>query len=281
MYSVCIYFCGTKDQLDELIKKSSYDKFTNATPVKYDPAKSDDEYGALNTWTIVYDYNACEAFYDGNHIEEIEDNNPCVLTNCKNCNFENVYVGNDSTHNFVDKYSYPNGFVADGVKSSICQNDNCKFCEGNEPKTSSLSPIFYNFVYSIKEGDKFCIAMFYSVDSTALSLYENATGKTVSYGVVATAKGNITDKDTSIVSNPLDNNGTASLGNIIAANVTNNAPKSVQLIITGSESAWDAVKSVDFYILGYSFETGANLSYFNTSSSSSISNLSTISFSEI
>lgn len=281
MYSVCIYFCGTKDQLDELIKKSSYDKFTNATPVKYDPSKSDDEYGALNTWTIVYDYNACEAFYDGNHIEEIEDNNPCVLTNCKNCNFENVYVGNDSTHNFVDKYSYPNGFVADGVKSSICQNDNCKFCEGNEPKTSSLSPIFYNFVYSIKEGDKFGIAMFYSVDSTALSLYENATGKTVSYGVVATAKGNITDKDTSIVSNPLDNNGTASLGNIIAANVTNSAPKSVQLIITGSESAWDAVKSVDFYILGYSFETGANLSYFNTSSSSSISNLSTISFSEI
>lgn len=276
MYSVCIYFCGTKAQLDALIEKSTYDKFTNANLVKYDPSKSDTEYGALNTWTVVYDYNACQAFYDGVHVEEVEDNNPCILSSCKNCTYENQYIGNESTHNFDSEYAYSNGFNALGSKISFCKNANCLYCKDNEPLVEELSPIFYDFKYSRKVSDGFGLAMFYKVDRTALSVYEENTGKTVSYGVIATAKNNVTVNED--ITNPLDNNGNTSASHIITANVTENAPSSVELVIKGSLADWESVKDVEFYILGYAFDTNGVLQYFHTSSSSMIKDLTTFKF---
>lgn len=153
MYSVCIYFTGSKAQLDALISKSSYDKFTNATLVEYDPNKSDEEYGALNTWTVVYNYNKCKAFYDNQHAV-----NEDKLT--------------------LDFDSYTEKFY----EVCACEND----C-GMKTVVNEYEPIFSGVKFSIKENG-YALCASYSVNKTSLAVYDKYNeSATLSYGVVASA----------------------------------------------------------------------------------------------
>ena len=151
MYSVCIYFTGDKEQLDALISKSSYDKFTNATLVEYDPSKSDEEYGELNTWTVVYNYNLCKAFYDNEH--SMNENN--LMLKFKN---------------------YTEDF------SEVCS---CKNGCSLEITVNEYAPIFSGALYSVKENNTaLCVA--YSINKESLDIYnEYNKNATLSYGVVA------------------------------------------------------------------------------------------------
>jgi hypothetical protein len=152
MYSVCIYFTGDKDQLDALISKSSYDKFTNATLVEYDPNKSDEEYGALNTWTVVYNYNKCKAFYDNQHAV-----NEDKLT--------------------LDFDSYTEKFY----EVCACENG----C-GLEAVINEYSPIFTFVGYSVKENDSSALCAGYTVNHDSMAVYKKYNANvTLSYGIVA------------------------------------------------------------------------------------------------
>ena len=82
-------------------------------------------YGIIHTG-----YNKCDAFYNGNHVERLEegeaDTNPCVITFCTVCEIENKYVGSDDTHTFAIEYSYENGYLAEGKKVSVILGFNTK-----------------------------------------------------------------------------------------------------------------------------------------------------------
>ena len=152
MYSVCIYFTGDKAHLDALISKSSYDKFTNATLVEYDPNKSDEEYGALNTWTVVYNYNSCKAFYNNEH--------------------------SVSQDKLTLKYnSYTEAF------SEVCAcAKNC----GLEAVVNEYAPIFTFVGYSVKENDTTALCAGYTVNHASMAVYKKYnTNATLSYGIVA------------------------------------------------------------------------------------------------
>ena len=151
MYSVCIYFTGSKAQLDALISKSSYDKFTNANLVEYDPNKSDDEYGALNTWTVVYNYNSCKAFYNNEH----------------SVNEDNLTL----------KF---NSYTEEMSEVCACANG----C-GMETIVNEYAPIFSGVKYSVRE-DGYALCASYSVNKASLTVYNKYNeGATLSYGVVA------------------------------------------------------------------------------------------------
>jgi hypothetical protein len=152
MYSVCIYFTGSKAQLDALIEKSSYDKFTNATLVEYDPNKSDEEYGALNTWTVVYNYNKCKAFYDNQHAV-----NEDKLT--------------------LDFDSYTEKFY----EVCACENG----C-GLEAVINEYSPIFTFVGYSVKENDSSALCAGYTVNHDSMAVYKKYNpNAALSYGIIA------------------------------------------------------------------------------------------------
>ncbi len=149
MYSVCIFFTGTKAQVEELIKKSDYEKFNNASLVEWDPTKSDDEYGALNSWTIVYNYNKCKAFYNDEHSV-----NEDKLT----------LKFNSYTEVFSENCACANG------------------C-GLEAVVNEYAPIFSGVKYSVKEnGTALCAS--YSVNHESLAIY-NKYNTTLSYGLIA------------------------------------------------------------------------------------------------
>ena len=191
---------------------------------------------------IVYNYNACDAFYNGIHVEEVEDNNPCVVTNCVNCVYENKYVGNDSTHNMSTVYAYANYF-ANGTISSTCANEGCIYHTTPKVDNETLTPFFSELVYSTKEdGAEFGIYVEYKIDQDAIALYEVLSKKTVNYGVMAIMTSNITGNG------PLNKDGSTDANYVVAADVTNTKLACTQLIITGN---WAENSEIEITMLGF------------------------------
>lgn len=173
LYAVCIYFCGDKDQLDELIAKSEYDKFTNANVVEWDPSKSDDEYGALNTWTIVYNYSECKAFYDNEHLE---DTNPCLIE-CTRCNM--AEVDPNGQHSFTDKITYAD-YYSNGTLAKACATENCPY-HTNPLIDNTIAPLFTYLGFSSNGVD---ITVGYTVNIEAYNDFVECGNALASFGVV-------------------------------------------------------------------------------------------------
>ncbi len=130
---------------------------------------------------FVYGYNKCDAFYGGVHKEKAEDNNPCWLTECSVCSLANAYCGNENTHNVSYKIAYSD-YTANGSKLACCSNENCEY--QNVVVDNTLEPLFVYLGYSANMGGT-KITVGYKVNQEALKAYEESTGKTLSYGVVA------------------------------------------------------------------------------------------------
>ncbi len=249
-----LIFTGTKEQAEAFgaSKVISYEEYA-ATGFAHEAG------------TIVYGYSACDAFYNGVHVEEVEDNNPCVVTNCQNCVCENKYVGGDensATHNFVEVFEYKNGYFANGTITKTCQNAGCKYCEEAYVDSETLLPLFSELQYSVKNGSRvdFGVYVEYKVNQDAIALYEELSGKTVSYGVVAVGTEN-TDAN-----GPLNANGTLNTtNNVVSANATSVSLAKVTLIITGSRELWSSKLDKAIYVLGYATD-GDNLQYIGSAS---------------
>lgn len=173
MYSVCIYFCGDKDDIDALIAKSEYDKFTNANLVEWDPSKSDDEYGALNTWTVVYNYSECKAFYDNEHLE---DTNPCLIE-CTRCDM--AEVDPNGQHSFTDKITYAD-YYSNGTLARTCATENCPY-HTNPLVDNSIAPLFTYLGFSSNGID---ITVGYTVNLDAYNAFVEHGNALASFGVV-------------------------------------------------------------------------------------------------
>ena len=244
----------------------------------YTTIQSYDEWVAQGSPTgkrMVYGYNRCEAFYDGNHVLDEEKSNDCVGV-CLNCGM--ITPKAEPKHSFTTVYAYENGFATVGTKTECCSNEGCPLKA--DARVSEIPAIFNGFMYATREeSDSRCgMVMTYGVNIEALENYQDNTGKLVSYGVLAVAKANASD-------NILNADGTSSAQSIVSANVT--GTPSVDLIIWGSKNAWEtemdgvAVKDIPFYIVGYASYNGA-VSYFcGETSSGKLSDLTSKSYSEI
>ena len=156
---VKFFYTGTQEQLANAItnfkagKSSGTNnwKFTGATQISYaDYIASPDTYN--DKCYIIYDYNQCDAFYNGNH-----DNKTTIA------------------------YS---SFMLSGEKTTECAN--CKLAT-----TTAVNPLFTTKGFSIPEDQGDGIAIGFVIDHQAINEYKQITGKSISYGVFATLYDNI------------------------------------------------------------------------------------------
>ncbi|MBQ7226000.1 MAG: leucine-rich repeat domain-containing protein [Clostridia bacterium] len=178
----------------------------------------------FHTLSEVYDINAHEAegvhyndrvYQQGNCGYDETTTNTCVI-----CKLQSVVVGEKATgnHTYEDDFNcetalacevclktlkealahdikttilYEKGYTAEGLKTVACQNEGCSHSECEE-KTNAL---FSCLGYSAPENGKGGIAIGFTVNNVAIAEYEEATGKTVSYGVFAAIKDRLNGGD--------------------------------------------------------------------------------------
>ena len=266
--NVTFYFDGTEAQaiaLQNAFKNNvtscgNNGKITGATIISLE------EYNKLSEITkcyLVFGGNTCEMFYNGNHVEnDTVNGNACYLADCKNCDFEGKYIGDDDTHNLNHEYTYANGYMAAGQIVSVCQNSGCKHGTESTAITSPLDALFNSLEYSVAE-EGFGICVKYNVNKDALAVYKNS-GKSISFGVVAIMADKVQGNG------PLANNGKLTTEkNVVAADVTADNLRAVTLRIAGDENAWKDNASRAIYVLGYA-TNGTDLEYLGTASGAQV-----------
>ena len=195
---VKFFYCGNKDQLLNAIANfksgtsSATDNngnFTNATPVAYaDYLANPDNYKTGDY--IIYDYSACDAFHGGNH-------------------------------DYTVKY----GFAGEKYLSDYCAYSTCKDC-GKKETSVVTSALFTCHGYSAPENGAGGIAVGFTVNNEAIKVYEEISGKVLTYGVFAAAKEKLGTNDI------FGTDGKASSG-VINAEITSNTINSFELRICG------------------------------------------------
>ena len=255
------YYCGTEAEWDRLIAKISLGK-NGAVGTD----SGENIITAKASGKVVFNYNACDAFYNGVHQEEVEDNNPCWLTDCKNCEKGSLYVGNESTHNYKYKASYTNYF-ANGDKLAICQNANCE-CGKEYEVVDTVAPIISRIKGYATSDDGKEITFGYDIDTDALAYYNELADTALELGFVVAVNAYLDGA-------PLANDGTEATlakGKVVKT-VTNAVYSSVDFRLTGK---WDnnvtigdeetQLKYVELFIAGYIFDGTVN--YVNNEGSS-------------
>lgn len=101
---------------------------------------------------LVYGYSACDAFYNGNHAETEAEQR----------------------------------FEGDAYLTSYCEYSTCPRCQEGT-KTEICAPLFVNKGYS-REIDGAFFDFGFAANKEAIALYEEITGETLSYGVIAANK---------------------------------------------------------------------------------------------
>ena len=139
-------------------------------------------------------------------------------------------------HVNATRFEYANGFASAGVKSVGCYK-----C--NEAETSELSPLFTCLGYSASEYGIGGIAIGYTVNDEAIANYEDATGKTLNYGVFAVTQEKLGDNDI------FGSDGTVAKG-VITADVSSHGFAAFELKITGfADDQKDLLLAMGAYVI--------------------------------
>ena len=149
---VVYYYTGAKDSLT--IHGTHNAAILNAEWISADnftSASADKNY-------IVYGYNKCDAFYNGEHLTT------------------------EQAYDFTS-------FAEKSYVKSICSRCN----QGTVLK--EIAPLFTCLGYSAPENGKGGIAIGFTVSNVAIAEYEEITGKTVSYGMFVVLKDRLGDND--------------------------------------------------------------------------------------
>ena len=183
-----LFYTGTLKE--DTQHTSLYTSLNDSTIVelKWDATKSDSYYIDLAKTEgkkyIVYDYSACNAFYDGKHTNV--ELSPC-LSVCSVCN--------SKIFNHVSEYEtfaieYANGFMAEGKKITTCLSEGCMYSA-----EENTLPLFTCLGYSTPTDGREGLAIGFTLDKEALNEYKAATGKAFNYGVFAVLKDRLGDND--------------------------------------------------------------------------------------
>ena len=117
---------------------------------------------------IIYDYDKCDAFYNG-HLGEDYD---CTTENtCTRCG--NVSPKEADTHNIIKSLAYANGFDNVGVYNCYCDRAGCTMA-GTEVRNAEKDPIITFKGYSTPEtGNVKGINAGFKVEKDLLTLYND------------------------------------------------------------------------------------------------------------
>ncbi len=174
-----IYYVGS---LDELNASTVGSVVTDATVRSYAEYKSlPDKSGVY----VVYNYSRCEAFNQGVHGETTAINR-CLGT-CVICG--DTLVNHTETENLTVTIEYSN-YTTAGTKTTVCLNTGCTYSKAEEAPA-----LFENKGYSSPVDGRGEIAICFIVNRKAIGDYEEATGKTLEYGVFAAVKANLGSGD--------------------------------------------------------------------------------------
>ena len=113
----------------------------------------------------------------------MESLNGCFET-CTRC--ELTKIKDNPNHNSVYTYTKKDGSALSYLET-IYVNFECTVC-GTSNTTETIAPIFESLGYSVKENEVGFISHKVKVNLVALKRYEELTGKTLNYGVVAGVK---------------------------------------------------------------------------------------------
>ena len=186
-----IFFTGTEEQARAFVTKYSGDiSLCNANIVAYDPAKlNGTDYLGMDPYTtditvntnrvIVYGYNLCDAFYEGEHTEGVQLNS-CQVGCGRGCG--QVELLPNPEHNLVTNTEFGgNGYFSPSrvtVACSVCST---------VTNSDDIAPLFISKGISAKDfGNGAGLVQGYEVDKTAIAAYK-ALVPDFDFGVLACA----------------------------------------------------------------------------------------------
>ena len=219
---VKIYFTGTEYQYSSLQDKITATGNDSLFAVAGDNdinVISYSDYNALSDKSgkyVIYNFSTCE-YNDGVH-REIEYTNACVGI-CQECQMLVINHVEDAKLS-IDLIAYTDYTLA-GTKISSCSNEGCTYNE-----TKDCPALFTCLGYAAPENGKGGIAIGFTVNNVAIAEYEEATGKTLKYGVFAVLQSRLGDNDV------FSKDGTAAEG-VISAEITNYEFVAFELKIVG------------------------------------------------
>ena len=191
-----IFFTGSYDDLCDLkalLQKpgDNQQRIMHENNLKWDPNISDAEYvqKAIDEgkYYVVYDYNKCEAFYNGEHNIKVEEGNNCSgVCSREGCGKTTLLENPTHTYEWIfnggKDISYTVAFNAE---------HKCKFCATANPDEEivEIGAILYSNGISVDETDYTGIYEQIKVDTTALEAYSSLSGKQFDYGIFALVAG--------------------------------------------------------------------------------------------
>ena len=213
--------------------------------------------GGYNNISIIYNYNECDAFYNGVH--EYDDSNPCVKA-CVNCGVGTIEHCDSDSETFT--ISYDNGYSNKGVKHTTCTNKGCTL-----NKKEDTLPLFATEGYSTPENGDGDIAILFTINYDAIDAFEKNASKSLKFGVFAILYDNIGE-------NGILNNESA-----ITVDIEDNAYVAFEMRISGFETVEQ--KDAKLSIGGYVIDEKGNVSYMQASEPNEGEKLSYISYNDI
>ena len=193
------YYCGTEEAWDALVAKISLAK-GGATGTD----SGENIITAKANGKVVFNYNPCDAFYNGEHTKDQEKSNACVEI-CARCG--NMTINHSNEAEMTTSISYES-FLANGEKITKCLSEGCSL--NTNPTVETLAPLFTCLGYSFAENGNDGISIGFYADDEAIKNYETLTDDKVSYGVFAGTKAGLGTNDV------IGENGKAVAGAITA-----------------------------------------------------------------
>ena len=141
------------------------------------------------------------------------------------------YCTSGGDHIIVTDVIYENGFLNDGIIVNKCQSEGCVYFE----KTGDVEAMFTTSGYSLPENGTNSIAIGFTVNYNAISVYESTTKKAVNFGVFAVSQSKLGENDI------FSSDGKASNG-VIYADVTGYEFTSFELKISGFSGEYMTMK---------------------------------------
>lgn len=181
-----MFYTGTKEQAEALVSKGlavqtgyvwDANKVKIVSASEYDYATHKPT--SSKSITIVYDYNKCDAFYNGIHNEQVL--NSCQFGCANGCGV--VALLENPEHSFGKMVSY--GGKSDVnyyLPITVCEA--CENCKTEKDEVIEIDPLFTDKGYSICL-DGIGITYKFSADLDAIKLYRQHVSSDFEYGVVA------------------------------------------------------------------------------------------------
>ena len=181
-----MFYTGTKEQAEALATKGlsvqtgyvwDANKLKIVSAIEYDYATHKPTQN--KSITIVYDFNKCDAFYNGTHDEQ--KLNSCQFGCARGCGV--VALLENPEHSFGKMVSY--GGKSDVnyyLPITVCEV--CENCKTEKGEVIEIDPLFTDKGYSICLDD-IGITYKFSADLDAIKLYKQHVSSDFEYGVVA------------------------------------------------------------------------------------------------